>query len=129
MSRRPWHVNIEQETLRNKNWRKVLDTEDNLQVVLMSVPVGQELGWERHTKSDQFFRIEQGQAMFETDGHKPVYVGDGDVVVIPRNTWHNVVNDSEDEALKFYTIYGPPHHAPRVVDRTHADEKRRTRKR
>lgn len=80
------------------------------------MPVGEDVGWERHQETDQFFRVEQGDALVETDDDT-AYVSDGDAVVVPRKTWHNVVNVG-DVPLKFYTIYSPPHHAPDLVQPT-----------
>ena len=132
-----WVEDIESATLKNKFWRDVLFTSDNLQVVVMSVPPKQSLGWEMHRKSDQFFRIEGGKGLFqigEKEGGKvsptqEALLEDGMVTVIPHGTWHNVTNTSSRSNLKFYAIYGPPHHRPGTRDTTHRAEKIRTSKR
>lgn len=119
-----WSTNIERDTLANGDWRRVVHTSDILQVVLMFVPPGEQLGWEVHNESDQFFRVEHGKGVFEVgriNDRGAVQVeqrvlGDGDATVIPRRTWHNVVNRSRTHPLQFYTIYGPPHHPRNRVD-------------
>jgi mannose-6-phosphate isomerase-like protein (cupin superfamily) len=123
-SQKPWSVNIEKETKENTNWRKVLNTSNNLQVVLMSVPPNQELGNEVHKENDQFFRFESGVGIVRTPINE-FQVSDGLSVIIPQGVYHNVINTSKTEPLKFYTIYGPPHHKPNVLDITHQDEKYR----
>lgn len=126
-----WFTNIEADTLDNRDWRRVLFTSSRLQVVVMSVPPGESLGWEVHRDSDQFFRVEQGEGLFETgnarDLHDAQYLDDGMVTVIPRGTWHNVTNVSDRQPLQLYAIYAPPHHPRGTRDRTHADEKKRIR--
>lgn len=126
----PWSANIERATVTNEDWRRVLTTTDGLQVVAMTTPVGESLGWEVHPDNDQFFRVERGRAVLSTakciDG-RPVgevartELGDGSAAVVPRGTCHNVVNIGPDP-LRMYTIYGPKHHPPGTVDHTHADE-------
>lgn len=121
-----WSANIEKETLANTNWRKVVATSDNLQVVEMSTPPGEALGWEVHPTNDQFFRIESGECEVSTkygdnSNVKTVKLTDGMATLIPQGIYHNVVNTGK-EPLRMYTIYGPPHHPPGTVDRTHADE-------
>jgi len=128
----PWVTNIEKKTLNNQNWRHVLHTSESLQVVVMSVPQKQELGWEMHDESDQFFRVEKGSALVEIDTGKrvkSVRLTEDMVIVIPRYTWHNVINTSKSQPLQMYSIYGPPHHPDKTLDRTHEAEIRRTQKR
>lgn len=122
-----WSENIEEETLKNKFWRKVLNTGPNIQTVVMSVPKGQELGWEVHKDSDQFFRIEKGSGVIMTrkkNVKKTEILSDGIAAVVPKGTWHNIINTGKGP-LKFYTIYSPPHHPPNTIDKTHKDELKR----
>jgi mannose-6-phosphate isomerase-like protein (cupin superfamily) len=120
-----WSINIQQETLDNNNWRKVLHTSDNLQIVAMSVPVGEELGWEVHSDNDQLFRVVQGDGLLETrESNKTVKstaLKDGIVAIVPNGNYHNLKNVGSN-TLRFYTVYGPPHHKPGTIDVTHADE-------
>lgn len=123
-----WSANIESLTKENPFWRDVLHTSDNLQVVAMSVPAGQELGREVHTQNDQFFRIESGMGRLVANVKgidQNVELRDGVAVVVPRGIHHNVINTGT-EPLKMYTIYGPPHHPPGTRDRTLQDELSRT---
>lgn len=121
-----WYDNIEQLTRANTDWRKVIHTSPNLQIVLMAPPTGQELGWEVHPDNDQFFRFESGKGRLQiknpNDQTETIEVHDGDAAIVSKGTYHNVISD---DSLKLYTVYGPPHHAPKVVDHTHADEIRR----
>lgn len=112
---------IEQETLENESFRKVLYTASYLQLVVMSIPVGEDIGEEVHGQ-DQFIRIERGQGRAELDGvaHE---VADDSVVIIPAGTRHNIVNTG-DEALKLYSIYATPHHEDGTVHATKADAER-----
>jgi mannose-6-phosphate isomerase-like protein (cupin superfamily) len=123
----PWYGKLEQDTMQNQSWRRVLATTDQLQVAAMSVPPGETLGWEVHNSSDQFFRVESGTAKISlANGDKQVQytLTSGDAAIVPRNTHHNVYNLGRED-LKLYTIYAPPHHAPTVHDRTHLDETKR----
>lgn len=109
---------IERETLENENFRKVLYTASYLQLVVMSIPAGEDIGEEVHGQ-DQFIRIEAGEADAVLDGvtHK---VADDSVVVIPAGTKHNIINTGTG-ALKLYSIYATPHHEDGVVHATKAD--------
>lgn len=127
-----WSTNIEKDTLKNKDWRQVIYTGKHLQVVLMSVPPGEELGWEMHKNpdTDQFFRVEQGKGEIlmtkSKDGKAKVFpIEDGWSTVVPGGVYHNVINLSQTKPLKFYTIYAPPHHPSKTVDHTKEDEKKR----
>ncbi|MDP2642025.1 MAG: cupin domain-containing protein [bacterium] len=109
--------NIEQATLDNTDFRRVLYTGEHSQLVLMSLLPNEEIGSEVHPDNDQFFRFESGQGRVTIDN--TVYeVGDGDAVVVPRGAEHNVANTSSTESLKFYTIYSPAHHADGIVRKT-----------
>lgn len=125
-----WGVNIERETVDNKDWRRVIYTSKNAQMTVMSVPVGDSLGWEVHPENDQYFRTESGTGEVWTSNdkkHEKYEVTDlskDHFAFVPKGVYHNVVNKGNDE-LKFYTIYAPPHHPPNRVDRTKQDELRR----
>ncbi len=112
-------ANIEEMTTENTDFRRVLYSGSKLQLVLMSVEPGQELGGEIHADTDQFFRIESGKGMVVIDGvtHK-VKMGDG--IVVPAGAHHNVLCTGHD-ALKLYTVYGPPHHRDQLVQKTRAE--------
>lgn len=111
-----FNANIEQLTLANENFRKVLYTSTHMQLVLMSLLPGQEIGEEIHEENDQFFRFEQGTGKCIIDGNEYL-VTDGDVIIIPSGAKHNVINTGTD-ALKMYTIYAPPHHKDGIVRAT-----------
>jgi mannose-6-phosphate isomerase-like protein (cupin superfamily) len=109
--------NIENETLENKDFRRVLYTGKHSQLVLMSLQPKEEIGLETHEENDQFLRFEGGRGSCFIDGNK-YDVADGDAVVVPAGAEHNVVNTSETEQLKIYTIYSPPHHKDGTVHAT-----------
>ena len=109
--------NIENDTKRNTNFRKVLYTSPHLQLVLMTLKPGEEIGSEIHKENDQFFRFESGTGKCIIDGH--VYrVADGDAVIVPTGARHNVINTSKTKKLTMYTIYAPPHHKDGIVRKT-----------
>jgi len=109
-----FNSNIEKDTLANNNFRKVLYTGKHSQLVLMSLEPREEIGLEVHEDNDQFFRFEQGRGRVIIDGHE-YDVGDGLAIVVPAGAQHNVINLSEKEALKLYTIYSPAHHKDGIV--------------
>lgn len=115
-----FNANIEKETLDNKNFRKVLYTGAHSQLVLMSLKPNEEIGMEVHTGNDQFFRIEAGEGKVLIDGNEYI-VGDGSAIVVPSGAEHNVINTSDTEDLKLYTIYSPAHHQDGVVRATKAE--------
>jgi mannose-6-phosphate isomerase-like protein (cupin superfamily) len=110
-------TNIEKETLENENFRKVLYTSKYSQLVLMSLKPKEEIGMEVHPENDQFFRIEKGQEKCIIDGNE-YELKDGVVIVVPAGAEHNVINTSEIEELKLYTIYSPPHHKDGILRQT-----------
>ncbi len=112
-------VNIEAETLGNDNFRKVLNTAGNSQLVVMSIEPGDDIGEEIHDL-DQFIRVEAGEAMAVLDGEES-HLEDDWAVVIPAGTRHNIVNTSGTEALKLYSIYSPPEHPAGTVHKTKAE--------
>ena len=110
---------IEQLTGHNRDFRRVLYTGHNLQLVLMAIQPGEEIGEEVHDDRDQFFRIEAGEGEIWIDGVcNKVKADDG--VIVPQGARHNVVSTG-GEPLKLYTIYGPPEHVDQVVHATCAD--------
>jgi mannose-6-phosphate isomerase-like protein (cupin superfamily) len=112
--------NIEELTRNNDNFRKVLYTGHNCQLVLMSLLPSEEIGKEVHEENDQFFRFESGTGKViinETE----YAVKDGDAVIVPMGAEHNVINTSQTEPLKLYTIYTPPHHRDGVIRKTKAE--------
>ncbi|MGD0167224.1 MAG: cupin domain-containing protein [Gaiellaceae bacterium] len=112
--------NIEQQTLENGNFRKVLYTASHSQLVLMSLKPNEEIGMEVHEENDQFFRFESGEGQVIIDGN--VYgVKDGSAAIVPAGAEHNVVNTSAERELKLYTIYSPAHHQDGVVRATRAE--------
>ncbi|HPN67626.1 MAG TPA: cupin domain-containing protein [bacterium] len=115
-----FNANIEQETLSNENFRKVLYTGKHSQLVLMSLKPGEEIGMEIHAENDQFFRFEKGNGKVLIDGNEYT-VSDGSAIVVPAGAEHNVINVSESEDLKLYTIYSPAHHKDGVVRLTKAE--------
>lgn len=112
-------ANIEDLTEENTDFRRVLYSGSKLQLVLMSVNPGEELGGEIHSDTDQFFRIEQGKGCIVIDG-VPHKVKSGDGAIVPAGAHHNVICTGH-EALKLYTIYGPPHHRDLLVQETKAE--------
>lgn len=109
-----FNTNIEKETLENNNFRKVLYTGRNSQLVLMSIKPGDEIGSEVHAENDQFFRFEQGKGKCVINGHEYL-VEDGSAIIIPAGAEHNIINISELEDLRLYTIYSPAHHKDQIV--------------
>ena len=111
---------IEKQTLENMYFRRVLFTGAHTQLVLMCLGPGEEIGDEVHWNVDQFFRIEQGEAKFVFNEKQERPVRDGDAVVVPAGTYHNVINTSKTVPLKLYTLYSPPNHPDGTVHNTRA---------
>lgn len=112
--------NIEKDTLENKNFRKVLYTGKHLQLVLMSLNPGEEIGAETHKTVDQFFRFESGTGKCIIN-KKEYNVSNGDVIIIPAGALHNIINTDDKRELKMYTIYAPPNHQDGVIRVTKED--------
>ena len=112
-----FNQNIEELTKENKDFRRVLYTGKNTQLVLMSIAPGSEIGLEVHEENDQFFRFEAGQGIVTIDGTEYA-VADGSAVIVPAGAQHNVVNTSDTESLQLYTLYSPPHHKDGIVRAT-----------
>jgi mannose-6-phosphate isomerase-like protein (cupin superfamily) len=108
--------NIEKRTVENEDFRRVLYTAHNLQLVLMTLPPGCDIGEEVHPDRDQFFRIEEGSGVVDIDGAEN-RVEDDFAVIVPAGARHNVRNTGS-EPLRLYTIYAPPEHKDQVVQAT-----------
>jgi mannose-6-phosphate isomerase-like protein (cupin superfamily) len=115
-----YSTNIEDESLKNTYFRRVLFTTKRTQLVVMALRPGEEIGLETHDDVDQFIRVEagEGKAILDGEEHR---LADGSAVVIPAGTEHNVVNTSRSEPLKLYTIYTPPEHPDGTVHETKAE--------
>lgn len=119
-------INIEKETLDNENYRKVIETTSNMQLVVMSLNPKETIDAEIHKDSDQFFRVEKGECLVETFDVKnnnvlsSIILKNGDITIIEKGTCHKVTNVGNDK-LKLYTIYSPPNHPPTRIDATKND--------
>jgi len=112
-------ANIEEASVENENFRKVLYTAKNSQLVVMSIGPNEDIGEEIH-QLDQFIRVEAGQGKAILDGVEHE-VKDGFAIVVPAGAKHNIINTSSDTLLKLYTVYSPPNHRDGVVHATKAD--------
>jgi len=108
---------IEQDTLENTFFRKVLFTAPHSQLVLMCLKPSEEIGMEVHEGNDQFFRFEKGEGKVIIGGEEFI-VKDGDAIIVPAGQMHNVINTSATEELKLYTIYSPSHHPDGTIHKT-----------
>ena len=115
-----YSVPIEKKTLENDYFRKVLFTGKYTQLVVMCLRPGEDIGNEVHKKVDQFFRIEKGQAAFVFNGKEKHLAKNGDAVIVPAGTYHDVINTSKTAKLKLYTLYSPPNHPDKTVHKTKA---------
>ncbi len=115
-----YHADIEELTLKNRNFRQVLYTSKNCQLVLMTLQPQEDIGMEVHQENDQFFRVEKGQGKCIIDGNE-YELKDGSVIIVPAGAEHNVINTSKTETLNLYTIYAPPHHKDGIVRKTKAE--------
>lgn len=114
-----YSANIEELSLKNENFRKVLYTDKRCQLVVMSLREKEEIGLEVHKDVDQFIRVEagEGKAIMNDDTHE---LRDGSVVIVPAGVKHNIINTGKAE-MKLYTLYTPPHHRDGVVHATKAE--------
>ncbi|OGM92939.1 cupin [Candidatus Wolfebacteria bacterium RIFOXYB1_FULL_54_12] len=112
-----FNANIEQDTHDNDDFRKVLYTGKHSQLVLMSLKPNEDIGMEVHEENDQFFRFEEGEGKCIIDGNEYA-LSNGSVIIVPAGAEHNIVNTSDSEDLKLYTIYSPAHHKDGVVRAT-----------
>jgi mannose-6-phosphate isomerase-like protein (cupin superfamily) len=113
-------TNIEKDTLDNNNFRKVLYTWKHAQLVLMSLKPREEIGMETHSENDQFFRFEQWQGKCIIDNNEYL-VEDWSAIIVPAWAQHNIINTSDIEDLRLYTIYSPAHHKDGIVRTTKKD--------
>ena len=112
-----YHSNIEEDTISNTNFRKVVYSGQHCQLVLMSLKPREEIGLETHEENDQFLRFEGGEGKCYIDDNE-YKVTDGFAIIVPAGARHNVVNVSDRDELKIYTIYSPPHHKDGIVRAT-----------
>ena len=120
-----WVANVEQATVENSDFRRVLFTGAHLQLTVMSLSAGESIGWEMHEHLDQFLRIESGSATLRLgragdavdEEHE---LSDDWAIVVPGGTWHDVINTG-DGPLQLYSIYSPPDHPDGTVHHTKAD--------
>lgn len=110
---------IDRLTEENTDFRQVLYSGPHLQLVLMALQPGEEIGGEVHAENDQFFRVEAGKGRVVIEG-TPHKIEEGDAVVVPAGAHHNVICTGH-HPLKLYTIYGPPHHRDQVIHATKAE--------
>ena len=121
----PDTVDIEQQTLANEAFRTTLWTAKHMQLTLMSIAPGDDIGLEVHPETDQFVRVEQGRGRCQMGPTRDELtfdkeVGDGSAILVPAGTWHNVTNIGDDD-LRVYVLYGPPDHLPGTLHATHED--------
>jgi Mannose-6-phosphate isomerase len=121
----PFVVNIDEATKQNNTFRTALWTGNHLQLTLMSIPVGGEIGLESHPYLDQFIRIEEGQGLVKMGDRKNYLdfqrrVYDDFAFIIPAGKWHNLINTG-NKPIKLYSIYAPPQHPYGTVHATKAD--------
>lgn len=122
----PFVVDIEDVTEDNTNFRTTLWTGNHMQLTVMSINVGDDIGLEQHTGVDQFFRIEEGEGLVmmgnsESNLTLRQRVSDDDAVIVPSGVWHNIINTGR-KPLKLYSIYAPPEHPRGTIHVTKADE-------
>ena len=120
----PYVVNINEAAKRNRTFRTAIWTGKHLQVTLMSIGVGEDIGLENHPTTDQFLRIEEGQGIVQMGDHRNHLsfqreVGDDDAIMIPAGKWHNLINTGQ-RPLKLYSIYAPPEHPYGTIHETKA---------
>lgn len=118
-----FYGNIEDLTLSNDNYRQVIFTSPNskTQLVLMSLKPGEEIGIEKHNEADQFIKIERGNGTVEFGKNKDkltkMELKDGSALLIPANTWHNIINSKDNNQMNLYTIYSPAQHKDKLVQK------------
>jgi mannose-6-phosphate isomerase-like protein (cupin superfamily) len=118
-------LDIEQETLANDTFRTTVWTGEHLQLTVMSIEPGDDIGLEVHPDTDQFLRIERGRGRCQMGPAKDDLsfdeeIGDDWVALVPAGTWHNITNVG-DEPMKVYALYAPPDHLPGTIHQTHED--------
>jgi mannose-6-phosphate isomerase-like protein (cupin superfamily) len=121
----PQSLDLEKSTRENNNYRSVIWSGRYLQVTLMSIPVGSDIGLEMHPETDQFLRLDAGRGRVQIGIAKDRLtfekeVSDGWCVMVPAGSWHNVTNIGE-EPMQIYAIYAPAHHKPGKIHKTASD--------
>lgn len=121
----PLVFNITRATLQNKAFRTVIWTGEHMQLTLMSIPPGGDIGLESHPNLDQFIRLEEGQGIVKMGNSKDdlsysTNVGEGYAIIVPAGKWHNLINTGK-RPIKLYSIYAPPQHPKGTVHLTKAD--------
>ncbi len=111
--------NLAQEALENEDFRRVLYTDERIQLVVMCLNPNEDIGEEVH-QLDQCIRVEEGEGKSSIDGEE-YPLTDGSVVIVPAGTMHNILNTSRDETMKLSTLYAPPHHAAGLIHKTKAE--------
>jgi len=119
---KPYVININQATKQNNTFRTAIWTGEYLQVTLMCINVGDDIGLEVHQKHDQFLRVEAGEGLVQMGNHKNQLlfqrrVGPGSAIMVPAGTWHNIINTG-NQPLELYSIYAPPEHKFGTIHRT-----------
>lgn len=114
--------NIDEITVENDNFRKVIFTAPHSQLVVMSLQPGEDIGTETHDENDQFIRIEEGEGKIVMDSEEKD-ISDDWAIVIPAGVEHNIINTSDTDELKLYTIYSPAHHPDGKVEKTKEESK------
>lgn len=109
--------NIEEKTLANDYFRQVLFTGTHTQLVVMCLQPNEDIGMEVHATVDQFFRIEAGEGKAVLNGEEKTFKN-GDAIIVPAGTQHNIINTSATEQLKLYTLYSPPNHPDGTIHQT-----------
>lgn len=122
-----YHTDIEKKSLENEYFREVLFTGPHSQLVVMALKPSEDIGRETHDDVDQFIRVEAGQGKAILDGQE-YELADGSAIVIPAGTEHNVLNTSQNESLKLYTIYTPAEHPDGTIHKTKAEAEEYERK-
>ncbi|AVL95029.1 mannose-6P isomerase [Moumouvirus australiensis] len=117
-------TDINKETINNNYYRNVLFTTKHQQLVIMSLKPREDIEFEIHPDNDQFIRIEKGQgvALIGKNHENKYPLKDDTCIIIPAGTYHQIINTSDTEYLKLYTIYSPPHHPPNKIDVTRPNE-------
>lgn len=118
-TKKGFHIDIETETVENEDFRRVLYTGENMQLVVMTLKPGEDIGMETHPDIDQFFRFDEGKGKAIINGNE-YPLEDGDAIIIPAGAEHNIIADPE-VSLKMYTVYAPPNHDDGVVHTTKED--------
>jgi mannose-6-phosphate isomerase-like protein (cupin superfamily) len=113
-------INLESKTKSNKFYRKVLYTTEQLQLVIMSIPINDDIKLEKHVSTTQFIRVEKGNGYAIISGKK-FKLCDGDAIIIPQNTEHYIKNTGKT-SLQLYTIYSPPEHAIATIEKNNPNK-------